>query len=682
MDTLVKLSGGVAAKQQRLMQQQSFFTGMQRAMAGEAVADIAKEQPWYATLFGEADVTEGARAYAASAKAQEAIGALEDDMPNLRKLGPQEAQQAFLKVINGTATGDIPTDAALMTTFTQHMPALMRRQTKEHWGWKQEQAVASESEAFRAGADLLQNAGAGLAAGTTTREEYQGIIENFKMGVIPAAGRDEKGYKENMTANLAQWAAQGKFHAVNALMESGFGDVLNAEQLTKITKAQEAGESRTRSRYSMDHSDELARIKAMAEKPIEGTTTTDLANRIDALNKGYQDLTGSRLPLIGPEERSGYLSRNAVAISRERDRQYDKAYTAAMRSGQGALKAQADEDKQNVLRVAAARGDLGVVHGATRDERNKAAEEIYQQLDQAGRVKFLTQNMGTDYVVDTIKNKLNGSITAALTSGQIDQTWMTAWDGYVALRQENPSVADAYYSDHKHRLEGMYNDVQAGLTMEGSFRRWFTGPAARKNLSKEDAKTVTAAIDSEFNSYIPEWMGGNEKLKPGQNYRIMAEIGPDAERMAASTNGDIKLAVNRTIRSARQNGMEVSGGYVWQNAKGQQSLQQYLTGPNGPAPVGVDKVSSAFDGAVHWALYGGSGRQGVLGTGFLDDDANDVYVGRLPDRDGVPQFHIQATLKSGETRDAVLSGKDIYTYYGRQREARAAAKARVTAVRR
>jgi hypothetical protein len=300
-----------------------------------------------------------------------------------------------------------------------------------------------------------------------------------------------------------------------------------------------------------------------------------------------------------------------VAISRERDRQYDKAYTAAMRSGQGALKAQADEDKQNVLRVAAARGDLGVVHGATRDERNKAAEEIYQQLDQAGRVKFLTQNMGTDYVVDTIKNKLNGSITAALTSGQIDQTWMTAWDGYVALRQENPSVADAYYSDHKHRLEGMYNDVQAGLTMEGSFRRWFTGPAARKNLSKEDAKTVTAAIDSEFNSYIPEWMGGNEKLKPGQNYRIMAEIGPDAERMAASTNGDIKLAVNRTIRSA-----------------------------------------------------------------------NDVYVGRLPDRDGVPQFHIQATLKSGETRDAVLSGKDIYTYYGRQREARAAAKARVTAVRR
>lgn len=661
-DTLSKFAGEAYGKAVRQKQTQAFFSGMQRAMQGEAIANIAKEQPWYSTLFGESDVVEGARAYTASAKAQEATAALEDNMSELRKLGPEDAQQEFMKAINGVQTGDLATDSSVLMTFTRTMPALMRRQTKEHWGWKQEQAVSAESSAFQAGASLLQNAGKGLADGTVTPDEYAGVVENFKTSIVPAYGRDEKGYKENMTDNLAQWAAQGKFHALNALTDSGFMDVLSADQQSRVSRAQEAGEARTKSRYSFDYSTDMAQIKALAEKPDVGSTTKDLEDRIDVLNNRYQQTTGSKSWLIGPEERAGYLSRNAVAISREVDRQYEKGMAAAGSAATDAQKELAEQTKMNTLVVAAGRGDLGLVRGATRDEKNKVAEDMYAGMSQPDKVKFLVRNMSSDYVIDTVKAKLNGSITAALSSGQIDQTWQKAFDGYAALREANPAVADAYYSDHKHRLEGFYNDVKSGLTTEGSFRRWFTGPTARVNLSKDDAKRTMDAINSEFNSIWPEWLGGEAKLKPGQAYRIMSEIGPGAEKMAAATNGDIRLAVNREIRAAKQNGLEVAGGYAWVNAKGQPSLQQYLTGPNGPNPVGVDKVSDLFDQAIHWSLYGGMGNQGIL-----DEEANDVYVGRLPDLEGVPQFHVQAILKSGETKDAVLSGKDIYKYAEKRR---------------
>ena len=69
------------------IKQEQFLRGMQQAASGEALTDIVNEQPWYSKVFGDSDVVEGARQYSALEKGAEFSTQLDQEMPELRKLG-------------------------------------------------------------------------------------------------------------------------------------------------------------------------------------------------------------------------------------------------------------------------------------------------------------------------------------------------------------------------------------------------------------------------------------------------------------------------------------------------------------------------------------------------------------------------------------------------------------------
>lgn len=642
---------------------EAFINGMQRAMQGEAVADIAAAQPWYTKIFGDSDVVEGARAYAGQTIAQTQVAAMEDQMGELRKMSPDEARKYFIESVNKNLTGDKPTDMAVLQAMTRALPGVMRRQTKEHYGYQQEQATRSEAEAFRAGVKRLQAGARGLATGFTTPEEFDQITDQFERSLMPAVGRDQKSYKESIKDLMVGAAANGDFHALNAMQprkgRMGLIEVLDADQRTAVEKAIEAGESKLRTRYSFEWNDDLAKVAAQAVKPNVGQTTADIAAQVDALNTRFRLETGSKSGLIPPSQREAMLSGSAVAISREKDRIADLRMAQAEKRKVEGDKAAAKNEMDAIIRERAADGSLGTLSANksfSKEAINEVAEPMYRALDPDRRVKFLVENMRESYVIDPIRMEREGKITSVLSAEQYTPAVQQAFDEYAKLRDANRFTADAYYGKHAVALEGFYNDVKNGATIEGAFRDRFVSPGSRSKLGKEDMKAAVEVVSSDYNSFLPEWMGG-QKLKAGTARRVVNELSDSIERFHSAT-GNIKEATARAMHAHKLNGLEIVGGYTWVNSKGQKPLTEYLTskvGPDGAAPRATDKVNEEFEYAVEELLYGAEGSHGIA-----PDKASDTFIGRLPDKGGVPMFHVQAVV-DGKPYDGVLAASDIYT---------------------
>lgn len=647
---------------------EAFVSGMQRAMQGEAVADIAKSQPWYSKLFGDSDVVEGARAYAGHTTAQTTIAEMEDQMPELRKMAPAEAQKFFTEAVQKNLTGDKPTDLSILKAMTSAMPSVMRRQAKEHYGWLQENATAAETAAFRAGADRLQAGAKGLREGYTTPEEFDALTRQFVGSLVPAAGRDLDSYKKSMANNLQLWAEGGSFHALNAVRDAGFFDVLDPEQRTAVEKSIASGESRLRTRYSFDWNDDLAKIEAQATLPDVGQNVSDIAKQIDALNSRYSQETGSRQGLISPERRAAMLSGSAVTITREKNRIAELAASNAAKAATTQDKAAAAAEKRAIIEQRAAEGTLGTLSANknySTEEINEVADGLYRGLPPDERVKFLVSNMRENYVIDSVKKVRVGQITAALGSENID-TFMPAFGEYAKLREANKFAAAQYYGEYAERLEGFYNDIQNGLAPAGALRDRFTGPAARSRLSKDEMKEALKVVGAGQNWFMRQWTG-EQKMKPGTARRIVNEISESVERFANAT-GNVKDATELALHSAKSNGLEVMGGYAWTNGKGQTSLEKYLTttvGPQGEAPRATDKVNEEVAYAIDELLYGDADTSGIL-----PDKASDSVVLRLPDKAGVPMFHVQSIV-DGKVYNGVLAGSDIFALAEKRRKRQA-----------
>jgi len=652
LSTIVKLTDGMAAVALRRKQTELFFTGMQRAAHGEAVKDIAQEQPWYSQLFGDADVVEGARAYEGSTRAQSVVAAMEDDMPNIRQLNGPEANAYFLKQIEKSQTGDMATDMSVMQSFTRSMPALMRRQAKEHYGYQQEKAVAAQTASFRASGDRLQSAAAGLAKGTTTPEEYEEVIGTFKANIAPVANQNEKGYTEMVADNIVNFANEGKLHAVNALDKAGVSSILTADQQRRVEAAKMAGETKLRTKYSFDYSDSLAEIRAMASKPSEGATTRDLAARIDAVNQTYQRATGSTQWLIQPEERAGYLSHSLVAVAQAQDKLIDAQVRAAAVASKAGLKQEAQDAKVAAVQQATAQGNLVGVFGVPKHERDEIAYTMYRNAPTTqDKIKVLTSNPG--YVIEPVKEALTSTIEGALAGEAWTPEVQQVYDGYVQLRGANRFVADSYYSKYQKQLEGLYQAQQNGVPVEGAFRSMFLGPARRVAVGKKDAEESIKAIVSEHSGLIGRVFGGDIALKDGQANRIFNVLAPQIEEWSGYMSGNHKEAALRAYNQAKQNqGLEVLGGYAWENNKGQESMFTYLTRvakDEAGKPFPTDDVGKLIETTIE-------GRHKTV----TNDTSRGWYtsVFRLPDINGAPVLHVNS-YKDGKNVNYTVSIKDI-----------------------
>lgn len=668
LDILTKFGDAILRPKIEQAKQDAFFTGMQRAMQGEAVADIAKDQPWYSTIFGESDVVEGARAYKGSTVASTTVTALEEQMPELRKLGPAEVQKRFHATVQGAMTGDRPTDAAVLRSLTSQLPSLMRRQAKEHYGWLQENAAEQESSAFKAGASRLQAAGKGLADRVTTPDEFDAITADFVRSVAPAMGRDEKNYKESMKDNLVSWAKGGQFHALNALKKSGFLEVLTTDQQEAVAAAEKAGNAKLRAEYNVRWNDQWIAIRQAAEMPPEGTSMNDLKATIDAANEKYMAETGSSEGWLSPSERAAYISHNGIVIAKEVNRQADRAMAEAERLRAAGNKVEAGQGEERMVVHMATNGQLGAL-ASNKGWSNDKIDSLWmpQWLKMSGdqpsghlskeQIQNLVSNAGTNYKIKPVEDYLVGQVTAALSAGELTKEVETVFKNYAALQGASPATADMYYGKYASQMAGYLNStLRNGASPLGAFNEWFLAPKKRATLDKKEMEQAVAVIGEDTGWFHRTFMGAS-KIKPGSARRMAIEMADGIEEFTPAT-GSVADATKRVMKSRIGRDFEMLGGYFMPIMKGQSSLKDFLlkASPGGDKAVPDDKLNEVFEGAVKELLYGGES------TGILPDEASDIFVGRLPDAHGVPLLRIQSIV-DGKAYNAVLSGADVFNYH-------------------
>lgn len=661
LDTIMQISGGVAQRQMQQMRTEQFFKGMQRAANGEAVTDIAKDNPWYAKLFGDSDAVEGARAYTSATKAQTVVAGMEEDMPKLRMLSPDEANKYFIQKINDAQTGDTATDMAVMQQFTQSMPALMKRQAKENYAYVQGEAVKAQSAYFASGASALQTSADGLALGTVSPEDYDAAKRQFLASTAPPVGMDPDKFIAGRTQDMISAARNGQFHALNAMEEAGFLDAMNPQERQRYDSARMSGEQNARGKFGYDFAGQLADIKAVSELPtLSPDNTNDLGTKIDLLNQQWQAKMGTKNSYyITPEQKASMMAGHTVAVARLADQKAAADTRAAAKADAQSGKAAASQALDLNLTSNYEAGTLFSTRGegVTTDKKDEIAQLAFNnEPDPQKRAELVVRNFENSGKVSMpLQHQLIGSVSAAIRSGNVDDKVQRVFSDYNTLRTMNKFAADALYGDMAPKLEAFRQATLAGFPVEGAFNQVFMDDR-KESVGAKDWKAAGAEITSKYNGFFARTFGEAKAFLPGQLDGLIADNARNTSSWAGQMGpGKYKEAAVRAVGQKISSGKaEIIGGTYYTLLPDQQPVGRWLVHDARKAdgsPVTENDVQTVYHTALRDTTY--------KYTGYWPEDADGgVKLFRLPDQDGKPRFHVYTT-HDGETKDFLFTGEDI-----------------------
>ena len=661
---LMNLGGTVLAKKQERKNNEAFLRGMQRTAAGEAVADIAREQPWYAGMFGEGDAAEGARWYASHTVANNVASEFDSMMPELRKLPPDAARVKMQQLIESRMTGDTVADTAIVQQLTQVVTPSFKRQAKEHIAYQNEEGVKALTASMFQGAQRLQDFAKGAVSGTYSAEDSAQAIQTFVEAQVNP-GLPEHLYAKTKTDGLEYLATTGKFHAFDALDRAGFVDSLPQDMQESLRSKIATAQNRTKAKFSLGVDKDLARIAVFSASTQPGAKPEDVLPMIEAVDNKLFAEHGIRNYFSG-EERAALLKGSAVSVIHAREREAQRKFDAELRAAEKAERQGEDGAKQAAklafVENALITGNLShamTVTGITQDQLgyialNKLNTEFKD--DQAGRIGLLKRIAENGVPVPAVARHYEGLVNGMIqdsSQGIMPDRFYTMFKEYSSLADVSTSAADMAFGNYADRFEKMRQDVKV-MPAQEAYMGFLRGSRTQAKL---DTKTFKKAVEVASTTLQPTWMGFSHEMNRASQQFLMNEIEDKVSRLHGA-DMDVETATKRALKATPE--VEALGGHAWRNGKDQQPLVQYLTGttgPNGRGHVVTDKVSDVFKEALDEKLYGESG--------ILSDASDYIRVLRLPDRAGVPQFKIHAIVNNGDSREAALSGAELFDLYHR-----------------
>jgi hypothetical protein len=653
LDVLMKLADSVLEPQIKRARADAFVTGMQKAASGEAIKDIADGQPWYTKIFGDSDVVEGARQYTAQAKAADVAGAVEDSMHEVRKLEPDAAHAYYTDLISKQLTGDAATDVAVMQSFSKTLPATMRRQAKEHYTWRQEEASKAESQALMSAADLLQKRAANSPDGIQTNDEYAQQAVQFIAGMRPALGRDVKSWTDSRMDDLMNLAQQGKFHAVNAIKAAGFMDALKPDQRMQVEKAIEASENHVISKKSFEYAPEIGRIAGEAQVYHDDLSAKNTFDQLQALNDKFRKQTGIDRDLITLDKGEGVIKDVHSTLLHEGERRVRVAEEAAKEAAKANDKAHAEQIKRegavNALSLGNAGGAARVLgESVVREEMFKQYQQLGASQGQPGQSQMLWNNYAmSGYVHPDIKKMLETRSSVAVGAA-MPNDFLQLHSMWQQLNAQNPALADAYfgkYADRMATFDTYLTPGNPGSRGEANAFQATFGPADLPRPVKLDHKARQEFQDTMTTQHSPAWwnlMGQHHiALRDDQATQAMNALEPTFEKFRMLPGLGTDSVVRRALASSeRQTGSEMLGGFFLRGNAGQQSLSSILKtfhpgdSANGTGEDYQDYWDKKFQGAIEThAPYGTNVKDPVViqraPDTFIEHDGKKFPVANL-----------------------------------------------------
>ena len=684
MQAMMRIGGKFVEGQIEERKTEAFVEGMQRAAAGEAVADIVKETPWWAKMLGSADPAEGARWYAGHTVAQSTVADLDDRMSELRQLPPDQARALISKEAQARLTGDPSTDAAILQQMSQALPALFKRHTKAHLGYLNEQAVAAMTASTMQAGRRLQQVASGQASQEYSQQDLEDARASFLSAMLPPSpDMDPEMLAQVRVRALEHMANSGSLHAFTVL-DTPIGDApsyistLNPEVQDKLYVRIAAAESKARGKFAETFSEDIARITVEASAPREGARAIDLQPMIDKVNRDFRLRHGSSGNYYTKEEEAALLSRSAVAIRQAQERAWDREQTALEKAKAGTKAEQKEAATHLQVRRAMFDGSLPMLATrATSDDIDRSIVEHLADMSPEERIKAQVSIFSSQYPARTLKQLNEQHVNVALAGvekGIMSDSFLGVYKTFAAMYRRNPDAAVSAYGQYGKRMASMHRAVTLNkLPEQQAFLEFVREEPGRPNLNPKQTKAAIRAVAKTVN---PAWHGFSGDLDPGSAQMVMSRIEPEVASWVArgfSTEEAVRFALK-----GRED-MEFLGSTAVVKSPAQRKISDWLADPasgNGKDGVYEDKVADVFNGAVRMALFGDEVRRGIVA-----EEPRHLMIHRLPDsKTGVPQFRLSAISQNYDTRTRELTGDQMLSLY-REWRTRAATPERIQAVR-
>jgi hypothetical protein len=559
-------------------QTRNFLTGVQRAMAGEAVEDIAADQPWYSRIFGEADVVAGARAYKQEANVQNLFAGFEREMPNLRQLSVEDANKFYSERLQASMTGHTATDAAIASSFMRSLPMFEKTRVKEQYAFMQQTAAAAQSEAVLSAAARVQTAAESWQRGTMATEDYLTVEAEVADIATGAQGQPLESWQTQRLQDFKFLAESGQFHALNSFEKLGIVQNLTAAQQAEYTRVREANEAQHRVRLGKDYIGALYSLKNDAERPQEGWGVEETIAKAEAINTSYKLRFGVKGDLIPPELVASYGERTQQAIDAVKAHNADVLARTTKARTDGLDEAAARQVALAGISELLVTGNLNKARLAASQIKGVASDDVDMlQLEiakgvladptskEAVRGFDMIANIGTSdqTIAPSLRESLVRVANASVVEGKPTPAFDVAYAQWRGINSRSPVAAAKVYGDLHDRFkrysmlapDGMAGSKGVTAAFDSSFG--VNSKAKPRSFSKEETSAwLGAAI-----SNLTFWNPAQYDLRPSQKEHLQRVLEPFAAAHTATVNmvelGDLALA------SARASGLQVYGGYAW-----------------------------------------------------------------------------------------------------------------------
>lgn len=605
LGVLLKLGQSLIAPQLDKMRAQQAVRGMQRAASGEALTDIVNEQPWYSKIFGDDPLVEGAMAYNVQAKVQSWASTQETQMAELRKRNPSEIPGYVMSTVEEYLTGDADTDALIKANIGKAIPQVIKRHTKEHYGYMQEQASEARMRSWAASAESVR--AMGIASPDMYTQADRDVREQDMLAaLVPTAGANEESWKKSIHTFINGQAQSGNFHALNVLRRGGVIANMDADDRLKTEQFLDRYEAHHAAQAAVNYAGSIAAIKVdatsgrMSAEQVEGA--------YEKLNAEYTARTGNPQGIVGKGEIVSDMRAAAVY-----------AITASQKMLAAAANAQNAEVRQAKLVQSLWSGDayLAGANGFKETEVDSTFLAEWSAKMRGGppeqAVSLLVNNGRAGYHNKYVKAEVLRIVNSG-AGEQYNENFGSAhalWRGIYNAENGGPATAAQYFDERTHMRMQAFDSALAGRDPK-QYGEWAYQQSlkARGNpgvgISKDDRKVMQAHLDGgTFSS------GAAPGLTPESKQLVMNLMGQAYGTLQGVTASD-KLPGDAFAR-AQADGLEVFGKHAWVRGDGQRDLYSYLSSGTDPNTRGRDKAMWADDFAdvVAAKVKAIGGRDGV-----------------------------------------------------------------------
>lgn len=644
MAALMKLGGKLLEPAIKREQDNQFMQGMQRAAEGEAVKEIADEQPWYSKIFGPTSLVDGARAYSAGAKAAAIATDLDSRMPEIAKMPGNVFAKHINELLDNNKTGDDATDAIVRQQFLSQMPEVMKKQARSHYLYQQDQLIEANrayvGTAFKelVTADILQRKSEGeVEAGRMPldlTDEGDVLVKGTKAieAMTTPAGMDPKVHTKLLAAEVVQSVNDGSFAVYNMLENSAMMGRFEPAQAAQIRGAVAAERARVRAELPAGFAKLIHATREAATQPDQ--TQEGVIAAVEKLNAAYARMTGDTKPYItaqGADSLLQLMDREQAADLAEAKRRSDKATTqserdaaalslvqttmAALQRGSPVTGVSSDTQRDAWAMLAAKSPEA--VQGIRAQNYATAKDENYAKSLQASIV--IARKAGSGATMYETWKKLYAPLVNA--SGDVRE------DAAIAYAGDQAEVMSAF-----HRLiKDKANPTQPEIDVAYSI--------AIQPKPKEPTKTEKAvAAELKTTRLGRLWaLGWNDDV-PLKDPEGLARM------LAPSVIGGADIGDAVKAAKANNRDINIMGGYHWRRGTNQADLVQFFEKTHN---VASDQRNRAVSLGV----------ETVAKENGLDSVSSIIQVGNT--NDGQPQLAVVGILPNGDQGYAMLSAKRI-----------------------